>query len=112
MSRFEQDTIKRQIRQMGDALAALVARAHETQDYESGLEAVREAAEKGFGPDRLLLDRFDPESAALLLPDAESLRVYAEVCRAESELLERLGRGDEAEALRVRAERLEQIAAR
>src|SRR5437773_7205412 len=96
MSRFEQDTIKRQIRQLGDMVAAIVERVRVDQDYAGGLEAIREAADKGFGPQRSMLDRLDPTSAAMLLRDAGSARVYAQVCAAEAEILVKLGRGEQA----------------
>jgi len=91
-------------------LAAIVARARETRDYESGLEAVREAGATGFKPDRSLLDRLDAASAVQLLGDAENARVYAGVCAAEAELLEALGRPEEAGRLRNRAALVEQEA--
>ena len=103
MPRFEQDTIKRQIRQLGDTIAAIVARVRVNQDFESGLEAIREAASKGFGPDRSLLDRLDAATAVALLRDADRAKVYADVCTAEAELLEKLGRSEEAAHLRRRA---------
>ncbi len=106
MARFEQDTVKRQIRQLGDLVAAIVSRARADQDYESGLEAIRDAAGEGFGLDRSMLDRLDAASAALLLRDSESARVYAAVCAAEAELLEKLGRSAEAAE---RAERASQV---
>jgi hypothetical protein len=103
MSRFEQDTIKRQIRQLGDTIAAIVARMRDDQDYTSGLEAIREATDKGFGPDRSLLDRLDPKSAVMLLRDAESSRVYAQVCAAEAEVFGKLGCSEQAAELKTRA---------
>ena len=103
MSRFEQDTIKRQIRQLGGVVAAILARSRAEQDYESGLEAIREAAATGLGPDRALLERLDPESATMLLREADRALVYAQVCVAEAELLEGLGRDAEAAELRRRA---------
>lgn len=110
MSRFEQDTIKRQIRQLGDIVAAIVARVRVDQDYESGLEAIREAGAKGLGPDRVILDRLDAVSAAMLLREADRALVYAQVCAAEAELLEGLGRAAEAAALRRRAALVESAA--
>ncbi len=110
MPRYEQDTIKRQIRLLGDMVAAVVARARVDQDYTSGLEAIREASARGFGPDRSLLDRLDAPSAAMLLRDADSARVYARVCAAEAELLERLGRTEEAERFAQRAVLVEHAA--
>jgi hypothetical protein len=110
MPRFEQDMIKRQIRQLGDLVAAIVARARIDEDYESGLEAIREAADKGFGVDRSVLDRVDAASAAMLLGDAERARVYAQVCAAEAETLEKLGRGEQAARLKERAALVESAA--
>ena len=103
MSRFEQDTIKRQIRQMGEVVAAILTRAHAEQDLEFGLRAIREATATDFGLDRSLLDRLDVPSAAVLLRVADRVRLYAQVCTAEAELLETLGRVDEATRLRGRA---------
>jgi hypothetical protein len=110
MPDFERDLILRQIRQLGDLVAAIVARVRAEADCESGLEAIREAADHGFGPDRSLLDRLDPASAMLLLRDAESAGIYARVCAAEAELLERLGRGETAAGLRARAADVERAA--
>lgn len=107
MPRFEQDMIKRQIRQLGDMVAAVVARARADHDYKSGLEAIRKAAAGGLGPDRTLLDRLDAPSAAELLRDEERVLVYAQICAAEAELLEELGRQEEAARLRTRAADLE-----
>lgn len=110
MARFEQDTVKRQIRQLGDLITAVVARMRETRDYESGLEAIREAADQAFGPDRSLLDRLDARSAVMLLRDARNASVYAQACTAEAEALEQLGRCDEAAVLRQRAALVEDAA--
>lgn len=110
MARFEQDTIKRQIRQLGDLIAAIVARMRDSQDYRSGLEAIREAAGGVFGPDRSLLDRLDPRSAVMMLRDPENARVYARTCAAEAEALERLGRIEEAAQLKERAALVENAA--
>ena len=103
MSRFEQDTIKRQIRQMGEVVAAIMTRARAEHDLEFGLRAIREATATDFGLDRSLLDRLDVPSAAVLLRVADRVRLYAQVCTAEAELLEALGRVDEATRLGGRA---------
>ncbi len=110
LPRFEQDTIRRQIRQLGDLVAAIVARARADADYTSGLEAIREASASRLGPDRTLLDRLDAEAAALLLRDPDVVRAYSDVCEAESELLGGLGRSEEAEARRTRARALARAA--
>lgn len=103
MSRFERDTIQRQIRQLGELLAQVLARARAEKSYESGLDAIREASATGFGPDRSLLDRLEPASAVLLLRDREAAETYAAVLAAEAELLAGLGRGEDAKRLERRA---------
>lgn len=106
MSLFERDTIKRQIRQLGDAIAAIVFRAKAEGNYETGLEAVRAAAEGGLGVDYAMLERLAPASAAMLLRDAELIRTYAWICEEEADLLDRAGRRGEANARRARAAEL------
>ena len=110
MPEFERDLLMRQIRQLGDLVAAIVARARADERYENGLEAIRHAAEHGFGPDRALIDRLGPRSAAMLLRDAEAVRVYAGVCAAEAGLLAALGRHAEAAALEARVASVEEAA--
>ena len=112
MSSFEQDTIRRQIRQLGDFVARIVAHVRVEQDYETGLEAIRDATTKGFGLDRAILDLLDPESATLLLREVDHALVYSQVCMAEAELLEGLGRDEEAAMLRTRARLVENAAER
>jgi hypothetical protein len=108
MPKFEADSLQRQIRQLGDAVAAIVARVRVAADYESGLEAIRDAAAKGLGPDRSLLDKLDAGSASQLLREPARTRMYAQVCVAEAEMLERLGRLEEATRLKARAASLEE----
>jgi len=103
MSLFERDTIMRQIRQLGDAIAGIVSRARAEGQYETGLEAVREAAQGGLGVAYPVLNRLAPESAALLLRDAELIRTYGWICAEEADLLGRAGQAGQAAARRGRA---------
>jgi hypothetical protein len=103
MARFGEDTITRQIRQLGDMIAAIVARARSDGDYASGLEAIRGAGLEELGIRRALLDAMDPASAAMLLRDPHRRSMYADLCSAEAELLEGMGRTEEAARLRGRA---------
>ncbi len=103
MSRFESDTIKRQIRQLGELVAAIVARARVEADYGNGLEAMRQATGTAFGPDRSVLDQLDAASAVLLLRDAELARSYAQVLIAEAGMNDGLGEVERAGSLRRRA---------
>lgn len=93
----------RQIRQMADAIAALVLRVRAEGNYESGLEAVRETAERGLGVNYKVLERLDPASAAMLLRATDALRTYAWICGEEADLLERAGNREAAAARRGRA---------
>jgi hypothetical protein len=106
MSRFERDTIKRQIQQLGDVLAVIVAGSRGETNVETGLEAVREAAQNGLGVDYALLERLAPNSAAMMLRDPDAVEAYARVCTHEADLLASAGRDDEAAARRRRAEGL------
>ena len=103
MARFGEDTITRQIRQLGEIIAAIVARARSDGDYAGGLEAMREAGLEELGVRRALLDTMDPTSAAMLLRDAHRRSMYADLCSAEAELLEEMGRTEEAARLKRRA---------
>jgi len=106
VSRFERDTIKRQIKQLGDAVAALVLRAKAEADYDTGLEAVRNRAQDGLGIDYALLGRLAPDSAAMLLRDGEVVGTYAWITAEEASLEQAAGRTDEAARLRCRAAEL------
>ena len=103
MSRFERDLIKRQIQQLGEAVAAILLRARAEHDYESGLEAVRLRAQEGLGVDYAMLSRLAPASAAMLLRDGEVIQTYARICAGEATLEQAAGREAAAQALRRRA---------
>lgn len=106
MSRFEKDTIKRQIQQLGDVLAAIVAGSRGETNVETGLEAVREAGQSALGVDYALLERLAPNSAAMLLRDPDAVDAYARVCDHEAALLELASRDGEAATRRRRADGL------
>lgn len=105
MSIRERDVLVRQVRQLGDAIAAVLGRTRggAVEDATSGLEAIRSAAVHGLGVDRALLDRLDPDSAVMLLREPEAALAYVDVCRAEAELLEASGCEGEAVSQRERA---------
>ncbi len=109
MSIRERDVLMRQVRQLGDVIAAALGRAHAGEDATSGLEAIRSAAAHGLGVDRALLDRLDPDSAVMLLREPEAALAYVDVCRAEAELLAASGCEADAVSRRERAEAITRV---
>jgi hypothetical protein len=68
--------------------ASIVARVRLDQDFERGLEVIREAAARGLAPDRSTLDRLDTTAAVARSRHVDRVLSDAQVCAAEGGLLE------------------------
>ncbi|HVP14551.1 MAG TPA: hypothetical protein VMS88_03340 [Terriglobales bacterium] len=103
MPEFERDFIVRQVKQLAQAVARIVAKAHDDGQYASGLEALRTAMQAGVGKELELLRRLDPASASVLAHDPEVLDALAWITAQESDLLSGTGDAASAQELRRRA---------
>jgi hypothetical protein len=102
MSYFENDLIKRMIKQLA-VFVARIARARSENQFPLAREVLGEASQTLLGLDWEALAAVDVASAALLLRDPGKLRIYADLLETEAENLEAQGDGARAQARRERA---------
>jgi hypothetical protein len=98
---FERDYVKRQIKQLVDALARAIGIAKKEQRYDDALEAVKKAPSDLLGIDGELLERVDAASAARILGDRERVEIYAAILDEEAGI--HSARGEPSLAARVQA---------
>jgi hypothetical protein len=95
------DVIQRLIQQLAETLARIAGMRREGR-AEEALVVVAQTYH-GLGVDPEALRRLDSRSLALLHGSPLKLRAIAELCEAEAELMDALGRPEAAEAKRRRA---------
>jgi hypothetical protein len=109
------DYLLRLIQQAGAAARRI--REMLTGEGVEATDVVREADETiaallGGGPQAHLLERVDADTAVRLVGDAERIRVWVDLLRAQAEALTKSGADTQAERVRRRALALETAAAR
>ena len=95
------DFIQRLIQQLAETLARIAGMRREGRS-EQALVVVAQSY-RALGVDPEALRRLDSRSLALLHGSPVKLRAIAELCEAEAELMEALGRPAEAEARKRRS---------
>lgn len=111
-SEFEKDFIKRQLQKLMQALRQVLNRAQSAQRMDEAEESLRQAASKALKLDMTHLAAVEVGSCAAILGTGDRIRMYAQVLRAESELLRLRGREQESTDRLRRALRLYDEAAR
>jgi hypothetical protein len=112
MSLFENDYIKRMLKQLAAFIASILKASAAKNPGEAAM-LVREASSQVLGIEWDVLSSTDVPSAIMLLRgDPEKIRMYADLLEAEAQVLEQHGdparaqlRRDRAVALLTRAER-------
>lgn len=92
----EHDYLRRQIKNLIEFAARLLARARDAARADETLAELREAAAFALGARIEALEHLSPAAAAKALGNPERLRGYAAIAAAEAELLFRARRGPES----------------
>jgi hypothetical protein len=100
---YEKDLIKRQIKQLVQSLARLVAGARQEVKVDVALEQLRKTAGDLLKTDPGLLAVVDVSSVAMMLRDPGRIALYAHVVAEEAELHRRAGDPASAERCHRRA---------
>ncbi|MFL5358027.1 hypothetical protein [Archangium sp.] len=96
MSGFREDYIERTIRQLVEALAAIV-KAGKAQKTDEALELIQQTSLSLFGMEYRMLITIDAGSVAGLLGHPEKIKALAKLVSAEAELLQQRGDSEGAE---------------
>ena len=102
MSMFENDYIKRLVKQVAE-LGARISGMKREGRIDEALEEMREAYGKILATDGEMLAMLDGVSAARMLKDAQTMKTYAQLLLQEADLHDQNGDAAKSESRRARA---------
>ena len=102
MSITERDVILRAIKQIGEALAR-IAGLRRSGQADTALAEADQLSGRILGPMALMVERLDPQSAAMLLGDPDKIRAYGLLVAERSAVHKTLGNATAAQHDRIRA---------